>query len=86
MHHLDVSEKRTAQGVVNRILPPFDFPSKQERVKKMTNEQRRKLLEAAAPSLLAACEAVFEAWSEKEKKAARIMCTAAIAEATIPLK
>ena len=41
-------------------------------------------LAAAAPELLEACEAVLDAWSEREQKAARTKCFAAIAKATIP--
>jgi len=50
----------------------------------MTTEQKRKLLEDAAPSLLAACKAVFKAWCEKEKEAAKRLCMDAITEATMP--
>lgn len=48
-------------------------------------DQEHKLLYNAAPSLLAACEAVVKAWSAKERRAAQVLCMAAITEATIPL-
>lgn len=47
-------------------------------------QEANALLIAAAPDLLEACQAVTNAWSEKEHRDAVVKCLAVIAKATIP--